>query len=132
MSRRKPIASGAALSGPKADGFRAPTKSRRAYHQPAHLFRGDRHGHSGNLYLDRTEMTTAGEVDRLPVVAAKGEVGGRGGTVHDAAELLPGLVHDPHAAGATAIDVAFDIDLHAVGHAGFRAAQIGEDAVGVP
>ena len=77
-------------------------------------------------------MVAAGEVERFPVVAAKSEVGRRRCAVDDAAELPAVRVDDPDAAGAAAIDVALDIDLHPVGDAGFAAAQIGEDAVGVP
>lgn len=38
-------------------------------------------------------------------------------------------VNDPQPAGAAAIDIAIDIDLHAVGDAGFGAAQIDIDVV---
>ena len=55
-------------------------------------------------------MIPAGEIQNLPVVAAKGDVGGRGSPVHDAPELLAARVHDPYAARAAAIDIAFDID----------------------
>src|SRR5207248_8997052 len=91
----------------------------------------DRHRHSGNLYSNRAQVIAARKVDRLPVVAAEGEIGGRRCPVHDAAELLARFVHDPDAAGAAAIDVSLDIDLHAVRHARFGAAQIDEDPVGV-
>src|SRR5438270_1314704 len=74
-------------------------------------------------------MVAAGEVEGLPVVPAEGEVRGGGCTVHDTAELLALGVDDPQPAGAAAIDIAFDIDLHAVGHARLIAAQIGKDPV---
>src|SRR5207248_940381 len=77
------------------------------------------------------EVVAAGDVERPPVVAAECEVGGGGRPVHDAAELLAGRVHDPDPAGAAAIDIALDIDLHAVGHARLRPTQIGEHPVGV-
>ena len=51
--------------------------------------------------------------------------------MHDAAELLAARVHDPDSAGAAAVDVAFHVDLHAVGHAGLVAAEIREDSVGL-
>src|SRR6202043_799611 len=51
--------------------------------------------------------------------------------VDDTAELLALRVHDPDPAGAAAIDIPFDIDLHAIWDAGLAAAQIGKDAVGV-
>ena len=76
-------------------------------------------------------MVPAGEVQGLPVVAAEAEIGGGRSAVHDAAELLALRIHDPYPAGAAAIDVAFDIDLHAVGDAGLVAAQIDEDPVGL-
>jgi len=52
------------------------------------LFR-HRHRHAGNLDVDRAEVRATGEVERLPVVTAEGEVGGRGLAMDDAAELLP-------------------------------------------
>src|SRR5689334_17677029 len=78
-----------------------------------------RHGYrnSRDLHLDAAEVVAAGEVERLPVVAAERDVGRRRRAVDDPANLLPGFVHDPNAAGTAAIDIAFDVDLHAVGHA---------------
>ena len=76
-------------------------------------------------------MVPAGEVERFPVIAAEGDVGRGRRAVHDAAELFAGRVHDPDPAGAAAIDIALDVDLHAVGHARLVAAQIGKDAVGL-
>ena len=67
-----------------------------------------------------------GEIERLPIVAAEGDIGRRGLAVHDAAELLARLVHDVEPARAAGIDVAGRVHLHAVGHAGLGAAQIGE------
>src|SRR5207245_8854928 len=91
----------------------------------------DRHGHAGDLELDREQRAAAGEVKRLPVVAAEGNVCRRRVAVHDAAELLALRVEDVDAARAAAIDVAGDVDLQAVGPAGLAAAQIGEGAVGL-
>src|SRR5205823_12863424 len=73
----------------------------------------------------------AGEVKGFPVVPSKGQVGGGGSAVNDAAELISLRVHDPDPAGAAAIDIAFDVDLHAVGDAGLATAQIGKYPVGV-
>src|SRR5215471_1407395 len=95
------------------------------------LFLRRRHRDPGNLHVDRAEVVTAGEVQRLPVVAAEGDVRGGGSAVDDAAELLPPRIHDPDPAGAAAIDIALHVDLHAVGNPGLAAAQVGEDAVGV-
>src|SRR4051794_38424169 len=92
----------------------------------------DRHRNAGNFHLDAAEVVAAGEVERLPVATAKGDVGGRRRTMDDAAELLALRVHDPDAAGAAAIDIPFDIDLHAVGHARLVTAQIDEDTVALP
>src|SRR3954447_19705851 len=77
-------------------------------------------------------MGAAGEVQGFPVVAAEGDVGRGGIAVHDAAELLALRIEDPDPAGAAAIDVAGDVDLHAVGHAGLAAAQVGEYPVALP
>src|SRR6202040_2053082 len=88
-----------------------------------------RHRDAGDPHLDRAEVAPAGEIEGPPIVAAKGEVGRRRSAMDDTAELLAIRVHDPDPAGAAAIDVAFDIDLHAVGDTGFAAAQIGEDPV---
>src|SRR5271170_6932168 len=90
-----------------------------------------RHGQTCNLHVDGAQMVAAGEVQGLPVVAAEGDIGGGRSAVDDAAELLALRVHDPDPTGATAIDIALDIDLHAVGDAGLAAAQIDKDAVGV-
>ena len=51
--------------------------------------------------------------------------------MHDASELFALWVDDPQPPGAAAINIAFDIDLHAVGNARFGAAQIDKDAVGL-
>src|SRR5207237_8750441 len=75
------------------------------------LLRGHRHRHARNLHVDRAEVAAAGEVKRLPVVAAEGDVGGRGLPVNDAAEFLAGRVENPEAAGAAAIDVAGAVHL---------------------
>src|SRR5262245_9409773 len=89
----------------------------------------DRHRQPGDLELDREQRAAAREVERLPVVAAEGDVRRRRVAVHDAAELLALRIEDVDAARAAAIDVAGDVDLHAVGRARLAAAQIGEDAV---
>src|SRR5215472_7711539 len=77
-------------------------------------------------------MVATGEIEGFPIVAAKGNVGGGGSSVHDAAELFAVGIHDPDAAGATTIDVALGIHLHAVGDPGLGTAQIGEHAVALP
>src|SRR3984893_19485575 len=77
-----------------------------------------RHGHAGNLDVDRAEVGAAREIEGLPVVSAERHVGGCRLAVHDAAEFLAARVHDPDAARAAAINIAFDVDLHAVGHTG--------------
>src|SRR5260370_23546841 len=51
-------------------------------------FRRDRHRDAGDLHVHRAEVVAAGDVERPPVVAAEREVGGGGGPVHDAGELL--------------------------------------------
>src|SRR5215831_372840 len=91
----------------------------------------DRHRDPSDLELDREQRAAAGEVERLPVVAAEGDVGGRRMAVHDTTELLALRIEDVDAARAAAIDVAGDVDLQAVGPAGLAAAQIGEYAVGL-
>ena len=76
-------------------------------------------------------MVAAGEIEGLPVVAAKSEVGGCRGPVNYAAHLFAVWIHDPKPARSAAIDIPFDIDLHAVGNPRLAAAQINEDAVGL-
>ena len=49
-----------------------------------------------------------------------------GWPVHDATEFLAAWVHDPDAARAAAIDIAFDVYLHAIGYTGLVTAQISE------
>src|SRR2546430_1627075 len=48
-----------------------------------------------------------------------------------AAQLFAVWIHDPKPARSTAIDIALDIDLHAIGNPGLAAAQINKDAVGL-
>src|SRR5215831_20866588 len=93
---------------------------------------GDRHRNAGNFEVDRTERRAARKKQRLPIVAAEPEIGGCRLTVNDAAELLALGVEDVEPARTAAVDVAGDIDLHAVGHARLGAAQIGKHAVGLP
>src|SRR6185503_981009 len=81
-----------------------------------------------DLDVDREQRAAGGEVESLPLVAAEGHVGRGGLTMDDAAELLARLVHDVETAAAAGVDVALDVDLHPVGHAGFGAAEIGKDA----
>src|SRR5262245_50798470 len=57
-----------------------------------------RHRDAGDLDLEHAEARAGGEVHRLPVVAAEGDVGGVGKAVHDAAELLALRIEDVEAA----------------------------------
>src|SRR6478672_10376792 len=70
---------------------------------------------SGDLHPNRTQMVATGEIEGFPVVAAKGDIGRRRRAVDDAAEFFAGPVHDVNAAGAAAVNIAFYVDLHAVG-----------------
>src|SRR6202011_1800829 len=74
-----------------------------------------RHRHARDLYVDRAEVGAAREIEGLPIISAKRDVSGCRLAMHDAAEFLAAWVHDPDAARAAAIDIAFDVDLHAVG-----------------
>src|SRR5271169_4347296 len=74
-------------------------------------------------------MIAAGVIKSFPVGATKGEVGRGGCPVHDAAELFALWIDDPEPAGAAAIDIAFDIDFHAVGNAGLGSTQIDKYAI---
>src|SRR6202048_4492813 len=89
------------------------------------------HRNTGNFYLNGAEMVSTGEVEGLPVVAAKGQISGGRRSVHDAGELLALWVDDPQPASAAAINVSLDVYLHAVGDAGLVAAQIDKDTIGV-
>ena len=60
-------------------------------------------------------------------LAAESHVGRGRGAVNDAAELLTIRIHDPDPPGSAAIDIAFDVNLHAVGDTGLVAAQIGKE-----
>src|SRR6202030_3943773 len=82
-----------------------------------------------DLHVDGAQMVAAGEIEGLPVVAAKSEVGGRRRPVDDAAQLFAVWIHDPKPARSTAIDIALDIDLHAVRNPGLAAAQINKDTI---
>src|SRR3954468_1341484 len=64
-----------------------------------------RHRQSWYLHVDRAQMGAAGEVQGFPVVAAEGNIGGRGIAVHDAAELLALRIEEPDTAGRAALDV---------------------------
>src|SRR6266700_5196994 len=86
------------------------------------LFLLHRHRDAGNPQVDRAQGVPAGEVERLPVVAAEGDIGGRGLAVDDAAKLLALSIEDMDPAGAAAVDLACRIDPHAAGHARLGAA----------
>src|SRR5262249_56262738 len=74
-------------------------------------------------------MGAARKVEGFPVLTPKGEIGGGGRPVDDAAELFALWIQDPYPPGASTIDVAFPIHLHAIGHAGLAATQVGKDPV---
>src|ERR1051325_4340247 len=74
-------------------------------------------------------MGPARKVEGFPVLTAKGEIRGRGRPVDDTAPLFSLWIQDPYSPGAPAIDVAFPIHLHAIGHAGLAAPQLGKDPV---
>src|SRR4030095_16845946 len=110
---------------------RAPRAGERPRRRLTPLLLADRHRDAGNLHVDGAQVAPAGEVQRLPVVAAEGDVRRGRRAVDDAAELLAVRIHAPDAAGAAAVDVALHVHLHAVGHARLAAAELGEDAVGL-
>src|SRR5439155_10444573 len=90
-----------------------------------------RHRHARDLYIDREESASGGEVKRLPVIAAEGDVRGGGVPMDDTAKLPASRVNDVKTSGAAAVDVALCVDLHTVGHPGLGAAEIHEDAAAV-
>ena len=59
------------------------------------LFFLSRHRHARNLHLDGAQVIPAGEVQGLPVIATKGQVGRGRRPVHDATQLFATRVHDP-------------------------------------
>src|SRR5580704_7366248 len=65
-----------------------------------------RDGCSCDLQFDRAQRAVGGEVQRFPIIAAKGDIGRLGLAVNDAAELLAGRIDDVDAARAAGIDVA--------------------------
>src|SRR5579864_9277442 len=83
-SPRKLASSGRAVAGCKSPALPLP----------------DRYRNAGDLHLGHAEVIATGEVERLPVVAAKGDVGRRRRAVDNAAEFPAGLVHNPNATGA--------------------------------
>src|SRR5262245_21524686 len=90
-----------------------------------------RHRHTRNLYIDREDSASRGEVKRFPVIAAKGDVRGGGMPMDDTAEFPASRVNDVKTSGAAAVDVALSIDLHTVGHTGLGAGEIHEHAAAV-
>src|SRR5215467_15618114 len=90
------------------------------HHPFGWLFPIDWYRDTRNFHIDRAQVVSAGEIEGFPVGPAKGEVGRGGGAVHDAAELCALGIHDPQPTGTAAIDIAFDVDLHAVGIARLR------------
>src|SRR6266853_5772294 len=85
------------------------------------LFLLGRHRNAWDFHIDGAQMVAAGEIEGLPVVAAKSEVGGGRRPVDYAAQLFAVWIHDPKPARSAAIDIALDIDLHAVGNPGLAA-----------
>src|SRR5579862_8759844 len=79
-------------------------------------------GHPDTRAMDRR---VGGDVKRLPVGPAESHVGAVLGKAHAAQQFALGVDH-VDAAGAGAIDIAFGVDLHAVGDAGLRAGQLVE------
>src|SRR5712691_3880526 len=76
----------------------------------------------------RVDRRAGGEEQRLEIGAAEGEVGRHLGSADDAE---PGPIggEDPRAARARAVDPAFHVHLHAVGHAiRLVGGHVGEDA----
>ena len=94
-------------------GWIARSTDRRRY------FFGTGTGMPGIFTLTAPEVVAAGEVQRLPVIAAEPQVRGGRSPVHNAAQLLSRRVHDPDTACAATIDIALGIHLHAVGNTGF-------------
>src|SRR6266849_7574710 len=85
--------------------------------------RDSRHVHAGAEH-----RAVGGDVERAPVRVAPGHVGA---VVRDAdaAEELPVGTYHVNAAGTGAVDVAFAIDLHAVGDARFAAGELVKQAL---
>src|SRR6516162_4481183 len=90
---------------------------------------GHRHWNPGDPDLDAAQLGAVREVDCLPVVAAKRDIGRRVLAMDDAAELLSLWIEDIDAACSAAIDVAGDIHLHAIRDARFGTAQVSKYAV---
>src|SRR5438876_8972866 len=90
-----------------------------------------RHRHARDLYIDREESASGGEVKRLPVIAAEGDVRSGGVPMDDTAKLPASRVNDVKTSGAAAVDVALSVDLHTVGHTGVGSAESHENAAAV-
>src|SRR3989442_6092984 len=90
------------------------------------------HRHAWDLHIDREESASGGEVKRSPIIAAKGDVGGGGLSVDDAAQFPALGINDVETACAAAVEVALGVNLHAIWHARVGAASIHEHAAGIP
>src|SRR5207245_9555071 len=77
-----------------------------------------RHRHARDLYIDREESASGGEVKRFPVIPAEGDVRGGGVPMDDTAKLPASRVNDVKTSGAAAVDVALSVDLHTIGNSG--------------
>src|SRR5882672_2417911 len=70
---------------------------------------------SCDLQFDRAQRAVRGEIQRFPIITAKGDIGCLRLAMHDKAELLAGRIDDVDAAGAAGINVAGHIHFESVG-----------------
>src|SRR5215831_11319004 len=91
----------------------------------------NRHRNAGDPEVDRAQRSAAGEEQGLPVVATEADVCGCRLAMDDPSELLALGVEDVDAARTAAIDIAQRVYFHAVGHARFRPAKVGEHPIGL-
>jgi hypothetical protein len=85
-----------------------------------------------NLHSDREETDSSCEVERSPVIAAKSDVRGGLVSVDDATKFLAFRIDYVKTAGAPTVEIALSVNLDSVGYARFGAAEIHENAAGIP
>src|SRR6266436_7209843 len=91
-----------------------------------------RHRHSGDPEVHGAKEIPIGEIERLPIRTAEGDVGCLRLAVDDTPELLALRIQNPDATRATTIDVPSIVHLHPVRDTGFGTAEICEHAICLP
>src|SRR6266478_6048512 len=91
-----------------------------------------RHRHSGDPEVHGAKEIPIGEIERLPIRTAEGDVGCLRLAVDDTPQLLALRIQNPDATRAATIDVPSTVHLHPVRDTGFGTAEICEHAICLP